>query len=383
MHKRLYLDYASTTPITKGALRAMTNAQKKIQGNPGGLHQEAQVARNALEEARATIARVCGVKPETCTFVSGGTEANNLALIGTLEALHVKGKRYEDLHVVTSSIEHSSILEPCKHLESKGVKITYISPNEEGIITPEAVAAALTKETVLVSIQYVNSEIGVIQPLRKIARIVHEHGALLHTDAAQAPLYLPVQLETLAVDLLSLDAQKFGGPRGIGALIYTGHLSIDPVLFGGGQERGLRPGTENVPAAVSCAYALEKAQVAYKENAEAVTKVREYGFSILGGDVNGSRTDRIANNINISFPGIDTEYLVVLLDTDGIAVATKSACETDSEEGSYVVYELTKDLPRAESTLRITLGTDTRKKDIDRLQKSLKKHLTFLDENSL
>lgn len=380
MAKRLYLDYASATPMTPQAHKVLTRAARAYSGNPSGVHEEARAAKEALQSARATVARVCGVKPEECTFVSGGTEANNLAIRGVLNAT---GKSFQDLHFVTSSIEHSSILSLAHQLEREGVSVTYVAPTEEGIVTPEAVEAALTDKTALVSIQYVNSEIGTIQPIRKIGQLLQKRNIPLHTDAAQAPLYLPIKMETLAAQLISLDAQKCGGPRGVGALIHARAVPITSLLYGGDQERTLRPGTENVPGVLSFAVALEDAQNNYAQNTERVSEVRDYGFQMLKGIINGSTTHRIANNINLSFPGIDTEYLTVLLDTKGIAVATKSACETDTEAASHVVMALTDDAERAKSTLRITLGPTTTKKDIDRLQKTLNQCLQFLDESKL
>ena len=384
--KRVYLDYASAAPLEKGAYKAMRPFMQKHFGNPGAQHTEGRYAKEVLENARKDIAKVVGVRKEEVIFTSGATEANTLAILGHVEALKKEGKTYKDMHLITSSIEHVNILRTAHALKEKGAHITFVDPNEHGLIDPKAIKAALTDKTVLVSIQYVNSEIGTIMPLRAIKSILPE-SVMLHTDAAQAAYFLPVLQEKLQTDLMVLDAQKFGGPRGVGVLIRKRHVPLSSLLHGGGQEGGIRPGTEVVSLAVGCAYALAEAQEKYSAQAATTTTIRDFTIEELlkipGVVLNGSQKDRIANNINISLPGKDSEYLAVLLDKDRFAVSTKITCDTGVASGSDVVRIISQDEKRALSTLRITLGPSTTKRDMQRFIQALKKNIAFLDAHSI
>jgi cysteine desulfurase len=359
-------------------------------GNPGANHEEGRLAKEALETARTEVAEVVQVKKEEVIFTSGATEANTLAIIGHIEGLRKQGQTYRDMHVVTSAIEHVNVLKSVEALKEKGVLVSIVFPNEEGIITPESIEKALTNKTVLVSIQYANSEIGTIMPLRKIKQMVSKFNKdiAVHTDAAQAALFLPVLLEQVGVDMMVLDGQKFGGPRGVGVLIKRRGVALAPLLFGGGQEGGMRPGTENVALAVGFALALTRAQKEQAKRSEEITVLRNWTINEIEKEisevvVNGGKEVRIANNINISFLGRDSEYLAALLDKKGYAVSTKVTCDSGAGKGSDVVRVLTNDEARARTTLRITLGPATTKKEMSGFVKALKEGVEFLDENKI
>ena len=388
MHNRIYADYASATPISRSVRSVMRKHSANTFGNPSAPHAEGVAAREVLENARKNIAQYLSVQAREIVFTSGGTESNTLACIGYIEALAQDGRAYQDMHVITSTIEHSTILNACAALERRGVRVTYVSPDAEGIIQPRSIQKALTPQTVFVSIQYVNSEIGTIMPLRAIAREIRKaHPTVaFHTDAAQAPLFCSLQLQSLGVDMLSLDGQKMCGPRGSGVFVVKSHIIIAPILFGGAQEDGRRPGTENVVFAAGIAQAFSEAQEKRDTRSAHIKDLRDElteALVGLGAIVNGSREHRVANNVNVSFPGVDTEYLMMLLDADGIAVSTKSACEGTTGTRSSVVYALGQDEARARATLRITLGPDISKRDIKRIVRSCKKHLDFLTHTTI
>lgn len=388
MNKRVYLDYASSMPTEKSVFSAMKPHILKFFGNPGANHLEGREAKEALEEARISVADIVKVKKEEVIFTSGATEANTLAIMGHVEGLRQQGRTYKDMHVVTSAIEHVNVLKSVEALKEKGVLVSVVFPNKDGIITPESVQEVLTNKTVLVSIQYVNSEVGTIMPLRKIAQSVHSFNKeiAVHTDAAQAPLFLSVLLESIGVDMMTLDGQKFGGPRGIGVLIKKRAVALSSILFGGGQEGGMRPGTENVALAVGFAHGLQVAQKERENRSEEITLLRNWTINEIEREVkevylNGDKEKRVANNINISLPGKDSEYLAAFLDKSGYAVSTKITCDSGAGEGSNVVRIITGDEARALSTLRITLGPTTTKSEMKGFVKALAEGVKFLDEH--
>lgn len=390
MSKRVYLDYASAMPTDPAVFSVMKPHILTYFGNPGANHEEGRAAKEVLEKARSEVAETVQVKKEEVIFTSGATEANTLAIIGHIEGLRKQGRTYRDMHVVTSAIEHVNVLKSVEALKEKGVLVSIVFPNEEGIITPESVGEALTNKTVLVSIQYANSEIGTVMPLRKIKQTVSKFNKdiAVHTDAAQAALFLPTLLEQVGVDMMTLDGQKFGGPRGVGALIKKRGVALAPLLFGGGQEGGMRPGTENVALAVGFAHALAHAQDEQGKRSEDIAVLRNWTINeiekeIEGVVVNGSKEQRIANNINISLLERDSEYLAALLDKKGYAVSTKTTCDSGTGKGSDVVRVLTNDEGRARTTLRITLGPVTTKKEMRGFVKALKEGVKFLDENKI
>jgi cysteine desulfurase len=359
----------------------MTPYQTTLYGNASAIHTEGQAARRAVEAARTSIARTLGVRSTDVTFTSGGTESNNLALRGTVANLRVSGLAAEDIHIIATGIEHPSIRAVLDTFIREGIIVTFVPVTEEGHIDRNAFSAALTPATRLVTCAYANSETGVVEDLHAIARIIRVHekatgaSVVFHTDASQAPLWLPCELERLGVDMMTLDAGKFCGPKGMGVLVHRARAAVAPVTEGGSQEAGLRPGTENVAGIVGCAMALKIAQEGYESRAAKVSTIRDYGInklvSIPHVVVNGSRTERLANNINISLLGYDTEYAVVTLDAAGIAASTKSACAGAGSGRSLVVYEMTHDDARATSTIRLTLGEGTTTRDMDRVYEVL------------
>lgn len=375
---RIYLDHAAATPLLPVVAAVMKPYFDTFFGNASAIHTEGRLVRQAVEEARQRVATTLGVRKEGVFFTGHGTEANNLALLGHLHYLHVKEKRpYTTMQMVISPIEHSSISEVEKEARRLGVDVVRAPVCLEGILAPHVLRSVLTPKTVLVSVGYVNSEIGTIQPIGKLARAIRDYerqegiSIVFHTDAAQAPLWLPCQLPALGAELMTLDAGKCGGPKGVGILVRHGEAPLRAVIFGGGQEDNLRPGTENAAAIVGAAEAIAYAQAGWQKRALSVQTVRDYALKKIAevlprAQVNGVEgDDRVANNINISLVGYDTEYAVVYLDTHGVAVSTKSACAGAGSGESAVVKAMTGDAARSRATLRLTLGEQTTTADID------------------
>jgi len=370
--KRIYLDYASATPLVPEAAAAMRDAERFL-GNPGAIHKEAVEAKAALTDARERIALLLGVKARELVFTSGLTEANNLAIVGYARKLERIKRSLKGTHWIVSAIEHASVLECFSEIERLGGEVTHVLPNEKGIITPDTVAAALKKATVFVSVGWANNEIGIIQPLAKIAEVIRAHEAqhkttiLFHADGGQAPLYEPTVVHSLDIDLLSLSASKLYGPHGVGCLYLSNRADIASVFLGGDQERGLRAGTENVALAAGFAAAFEV--IAKERNSEGkrLQKMRDELARQLTAQIpdlviNGDLKRTLPHMLNVSMPNIDSEYLCLSLDHEGIAVSTKSACN-EGEKASHVVEALGGEKWRAENTLRISLGRDSSESD--------------------
>lgn len=386
--KRVHLDFAATTPVRKSIQKAMRPFWSQKWANPSAIYKEGTEARKVVEEARERVARTLRVRATGIIFTSGGTEANNLAIRGSIERVLQNGGTYTDVEIITTRLEHPSVQKTVTSLEDQGVIVKYVSVDEEGLVDIQELQSSLSQKTRLVSIAYVNSETGVIQDIKKISRVVkkwnqtNDTEILVHTDACQAPLWLSCALDALGVDMLTLDAGKCYGPKGVGVLAKRHGVHLEPIMYGGGQESGQRAGTENTAFIVGCSLALEEAQQKHKERATSVLALREYAFSLLKKElpnalVNGSREKRVANNINISLPGYDTEYAVIVLDRYGVAASTRSACGSLETAGSHVVREMTHDDTRALSTLRFTLGEESKKSDITKALDVLTKH--FMD----
>ena len=384
---RVYLDYAAATPLSRAAFSAMKPYLTERFANASAIHQEGVVARQAVEEARGRTATALQVRPEFVTFTSGGTESNNLAIIGTIESLASKGWPFAEMEVVTTQIEHPSVMNTMKALEERGVVVRYVGVDSEGFVKLEELRSLLTEKTVLFSVAYANSEIGVVQKVHAIKKTLSEAEKkfgtkiMFHLDAAQAPLWLSCKFDTLNADLLSLDVGKCNGPKGMGVLVHSRRATLTSTLFGGGQESGLRPGTENVAGMVGASVALQEAQKGFRTRAEKVAKVRDAGIehilkeipqAILNGPIGD---ERLANNINISVPGLDTEFATVVLDKYGFAVSTKSACAGAGGGESVVVQAISNDPARASSTLRISLSPQTTLQNLEDLTKVLKSHI--------
>ena len=386
---RIYLDYASATPLMQSAARAMREAEQ-LTGNPGSIHDEGVRASRSLQNSRARIARELGCKPREIIFTSGITESNNLAILGFARSLemschenpasqHKSDKSdlcgLRGTHWIASAIEHSSVLECFAEIERKGGKISYAEPDSRGIISPESVAMLLRRETVCISVGWANNEIGVIQPLSSIARVIraHEkkHGTrvIFHSDAGQAPLYLSATAHSLGVDLLSVGAAKLYGPHGIGALYVNGRAEPAPIFLGGGQERGLRSGTENVALAAGFAEAFEciareRATESKRLGLLCNELLRGLDAGIPGIIVNGDSKHALPHMLNISVPRVGGEYMTLSLDRAGIFISTKSACGEGTEKESHVIAALGGEPWRAENSLRFSLGRDTTGSDV-------------------
>ena len=386
--KRIHLDYASATPIHRHVQEAMIPFLRASWANPSAVYAEGVQVQTVIEAERLALARSLHVRQEDITFTSGGTEANNLALRGVVDFLK-KTCSLGDVEILTTAIEHPSILETLECLKKEGVTITNVPVDETGCIKIEAFKQLLNSRVKLCTFAYVNSEIGVIQDLKKITRIVrkwneeNEGKIVVHTDACQAPLWLPCALDALGVDLMTLDAGKCYGPKGVGVLVHRHWVSLSPTTHGGGQERGLRSGTESVLLIVGCVRALLWAQEGYESRSFAVAKLRDHLIKLLREKIpnavlNGSEEWRVVNNVNISLPSFDTEYATLYLDAKGIAVSTKSACGVGEGNGSYVVREISHDENRALSTLRFTLGEETKKSELDLVVRTLCEYIKLM-----
>lgn len=379
--KRIYMDYASAPLVSQAAVSAMREAEEYV-GNPGAIHAEGAEAQKALESARERVAMQLSVKPREIIFTSGLTESNNLAIVGHARSLERTRRTLEGTHWLVSAIEHASVLDCFGEVERLGGAVEFILPDHKGRILPETVEKMLRKETVLVSIGWANNEIGTVQQLGKIKSVLEAHEAahgtqvLFHTDAGQAPLYLPSTVHSLGVDLLSLGGNKLYGPHGIGALSIGKRAEIARTLHGGPQERRLRPGTESVSLALGFAAAYEEAAELREAEARRLRDMRntmahELEKGIPGLVINGDLSHALPHMLNISIPGIQCEYLTLLLDREGIAVSTKSACREGEEKESHVVAALGGEPWRAKNTLRISLGRETSALDAARAAETL------------
>jgi cysteine desulfurase len=377
--RAVYLDYAATTPVDPAVATEMAACLTESGdfGNASSTHVFGRRAAARVETARAQVATLIGAEPDEITFTSGATESNNLAVLGVARANADRGR-----HIVTTRIEHKAVLDPCKRLEREGFAVTYLTPDRQGRIDPEIVRAALRPDTVLVSIMYVNNEIGVMQDVGAIGALCRDRGVAFHTDAAQAIGKIPVDVRNLPVDFMSFTAHKIYGPKGVGAL-YCRRASrplLQPVSFGGGQERGLRPGTLATHQIVGLGVACEMAANLVGEEQPRLTALRERlwnGLEGLGGThLNGAGAARIPGILNVSFEGVEGESLVTGL-TD-LAVSTGSACNSASAEPSYVLRALGRDTQLAQSSLRLTVGRYTKVTDVDFAIAAVKREVTRL-----
>ena len=388
--KRIYLDYAAATPARPEVCHVMESYFSKHFANASAIHQEGQVVRQAITQAREDIARLLVVRPEEVTFTSGGTESNNLALVGAVNRAITDGKKPEDIEIISTRIEHPSILETLAALEARGVIVTYVPVDDAGRIDVKTFGELLNEKTLLVTFAYANSEVGTVQDIKQITRIVRKYRTaknsvtpFVHIDASQAPLWLPCRMDSLGADLMTLDGGKCYGPKGAGVLIHRTQVPLAPYMLGGSQESGLRAGTEDTARIVGLSRALHIAQKDYEARAARIKKNRDEGIELLektidGAVLNGAQgDDRIANNINISILGIDGEFAVVVLDEHGIAASTRSACEGGQGSGSHVVAVLGDDV-RARSTIRLTLGEDSKLTDVKRAAEVLKHHVEHM-----
>lgn len=362
--KKYYLDNAATTPTDPRVLQAMLPCFTEVYGNPSSLHAFGQTAKHLVEEARKTVASFIEASPEEIIFTSGGTEGNNTVVEGIAHARREKGN-----HVITSKIEHHSILEPCHFLEKDGFEITLIPVNEYGLVDPDDVRKAITKKTILISIMHANNEIGTIQLLTEISKIARENGIYFHTDAVQTFGHFPISVNELQIDLLSASAHKLYGPKGIGILYVRKGTRIEPILRGGDQERRRRASTHNVPGIVGLGKAVELAKEEVANEIEKLTVLRNMLIDgiltkIEHSRLNGHPTQRLPNNVNISFSYVDGESMLLKLDMEGIACSTGSACTSSTLEPSHVLSAIGLPLELAHGSLRFSLGRQTTQDNI-------------------
>ena len=364
MHK-IYLDYAATTPADPQVAEAMQPYFFEKFGNASSPHKTGQEAKKAIENARETSARFIGAKSEELIFTSGGTESNNQAVFGVAHALQSKGN-----HIIISRIEHHSVTEAAHQLEKEGCRISYIGVDKTGLIDPAEVKKAVTDKTILISIMHANNEIGTIQPIQEVGKIAREKGIYFHCDAVQTVGHIPVDVAEMQVDLLSLAGHKFYGPKGVGALYVRKGIKIAPFLFGGDQERGRRASTHNLPGIVGLGKASELCREKMAQEAKTQSILRDKIIStvtkrISDSFLNGHPNDRLPNNVNFSFTGIEGESLLMSLDMVGVAVSMGSACTSGALEPSYVLRAIGRSDELALGSIRITLGRWTTEKDIN------------------
>jgi cysteine desulfurase len=365
---RTYLDHAATTPLRPEVLTAMLPYLTDHFGNPSSIHADGRRARQGLDEARETVGRILGAKPREVVFTSGGSEADNLALKGAAWAASARGR-----HIVTSSVEHKAVLNTCSVLERSGFTVTYLPVDRYGRVDPADVSAAISERTTVVSIMYANNEVGTLQPIAEIGAICRERRVVFHTDAVQAGGMLPLNVDALGVDLLSLGAHKLYGPKGVGALFIRQGTGLMPQIQGGAQERQRRAGTENVAGIVGFARALELAQgdaaARDVENARLAglrDRLVAEAMAVAQVELTGHPTERLANNASFFIEGVEGGDLVAGLDLEGVAASTGSACTTGSTEPSHVLLAMGISAELAHGSLRLTAGRDTTTSDVDR-----------------
>ena len=380
----IYADHAATTAVTDTALAAMLPHFTRDYGNPSSLYRFAQEGKTHLEEARAQVAACLNAKPEEIYFTSGGTEADNWALRGVAELMALKGKKTG--HIITSAIEHHAILHTAQYLEKQGYEVTYLPVDREGLVDPAAVEQAIRPDTILISVMAANNEIGTIQPIAEIGAIARAHKVLFHTDAVQAVGHIPVDVEGWNVDLLSLSGHKFGGPKGIGALYMRKPLRLPALIQGGGQEKGRRSGTENVPGAVGMAAALKEAVDRLPEESARLTALRDKliaGLSKLPyTSLTGHPSKRLPGTASFVFEGVEGEALLLHLDAKGICASSGSACSSASLDPSHVLLSIGLPHAIAHGSLRLSLGPDNTEEEVDYILKEVPAVVAYLREMS-
>jgi cysteine desulfurase len=380
--RKIYLDYAATTPIRPEVWSAMEPYLKEIYGNPSSLHSFGRESRTAIESAREKVAKAISAKPEEIIFTSGGTESNNMVLKGVAFALQDKGK-----HIITTPIEHHAVLEPLHFLEKLGFEITYLPVDKYGLVDPDDLKKAIRKDTILISIMHANNEIGTIEPIKELTQIAKERDVYFHTDAVQTVGHIPVNVNDLGVDFLSISAHKFYGPKGIGALYIRKGTKVYPLLHGGEQEGRRRAGTENLAGIVGMGKAIELAVSEIEIEMNRLIELRDFFISeverrIPDAYLNGHREKRLPNNINFSFAYVEGEALLLNLDMEGIGVSTGSACSSSSLEPSHVLSAIGVPVELVHGSLRFTLGLWTTKEDLEYTLDVLEKIVEKLREVS-
>jgi len=365
--KKIFLDHAATTPADPRVVEAMLPYFSDSFGNPSSIHSLGLETRTAVAEAREKVASLIGAVSDEIVFTSGGTEADNLAIKGVAQANAQKGK-----HIVATRIEHHAVEESCRYLEKQGFKVTLVGVDQDGMVRPGDVEKAITPETILISVMHANNEVGTIQPIAEIGKLARKRGVYFHTDAVQTVGHIPAMVDELGVDLLAVSAHKLYGPKGVGVLYVRKGTRIVSFLHGGGQERGLRASTENVPGIVGLGKAAEIAQAEMDAESKHVTRLRD---KLIKGileripqvRLNGHPTQRLPNNVNISVASVEGESLAVSLDLEGIAVSTGSACSSEAMEPSHVLTAMGVPVELARGSVRFSLGRENTDAEIDRV----------------
>ncbi|MDH4268842.1 MAG: cysteine desulfurase NifS [Dehalococcoidia bacterium] len=365
--RRIYLDHAATTPTHPEVVKAMLPYFADSFGNPSSIYSYGQEARGAMEEARIKVAELIGARSEEIIFTSGGTEADNFALKGVVDASEHKGN-----HIITTSIEHHAVLEVCRFLERRGFEITYLPVNEYGLVDPDDVRKAITDKTILITVMHASNEVGTIEPVEEIGKIAREADVYFHTDAVQTVGHIPVNVDKLGVDLLSISAHKLYGPKGVGALYVRKGTKLVPLMHGGEQEKRRRAGTENVPSIVGLGKAVELAGQEIDKEIEQLAGLRDRLIKGLMERIdhirlNGHPNKRLPNNINVSVDFVEGESMILNLDLEGICASTGSACSSASLEPSHVLLALGLSPEEAHGSLRFTLGRENTEADVERV----------------
>ncbi len=375
---RIYADNAATTKMSRTAIDAMLPYLETVYGNPSSLHTVGQEAKEALEDARTRIAALLGAAPREIYFTSGGSEADNQAI----RSAAILGKRKGKTHIISTAFEHHAVLHTLKKLEKEGFTVTYLDVHENGLVTPEQVEAAITPETCLVTIMYANNEIGTIQPIRAIGAVCRKAGVLFHTDAVQAVGHIPVNVAEDNIDMLSLSAHKFHGPKGIGVLYARRGIILSSLIEGGAQERNKRAGTENIPAIMGMAAAMEEAVRNLPETMPRVTALRDRLIAGLNeiphGALNGDAKNRLPGNVNFCFEGIEGESLLLLLDDRGVCASSGSACTSGSLDPSHVLLAIGRPHEVAHGSLRLTLDASATEAEVDAIIAAVRDVVEYL-----
>ena len=378
MNKVIYADNAATTAMSDKAIGAMLPYLKEVYGNPSSLYSAGQVAKEALEEARAKIAKYLNAEPREIYFTSGGSEADNQAIRSAAVNGLKKGKK----HIVSTAFEHHAVLHTLKKLEKEGFEVTYLDVHSDGLVTAEQVQKAIRSDTALVTVMYANNEVGTIQPIREIGEVCKKTGVPFHTDAVQAVGHIPVDVKADNIDMLSLSAHKFHGPKGVGALYCKRGIPLNTFIEGGAQERGRRAGTENIGGIVSMSYALEETCAHMAENAAKLVVLRDKLIDgllkIPHSKLNGDRRKRLPANVNMCFEGIEGEGLLLLLDAKGICASSGSACTSGSLDPSHVLLALGLPHEVAHGSLRISLSEYNTEEDVQAILKAVPEVVSYL-----
>ena len=378
MKQLIYLDNAATTKTRPEVVEAMVPYFTEFYGNPSSVYDFSTASKKAVTEARETIAKALGAQTNEIYFTAGGSESDNWALVATAEAYESKGK-----HIITSKIEHHAVLHTCQYLEKRGFDVTYLDVDENGVVKLDELKKAIRPDTILISIMFANNEIGTIEPIREIGEIAKEHGILFHTDAVQAFAHVPINVDEYHIDMLSSSAHKLNGPKGIGFLYIRKGVKIRSFIHGGAQERKRRAGTENVPGIVGYGKAVELAMASLNERAKKETELRDYLMNRVMAEVpytrvNGSRKDRLPNNVNFAFQFIEGESLLIKLDMAGICGSSGSACTSGSLDPSHVLLAIGLPHEIAHGSLRLTLSEENTMEEMDYVVEKIKEIVDYL-----